>query len=322
MMNIKRIVALAVTGVVLTGSAFAADLPKPDADDPAFGSDLEVTEADTAVGTGNFTTAADMSAKTQAALKENKDLKVGKPTASSGGTSLEREAHPQSASQTAPLKGSQDLEEVTLSGQIVGYESCTKDSTLALVETADGSVQRVQLGYRGGRLLKLTPFTMKGTMKTDDIGEYLDVSSVEYKDADPFAEYNATNEKLAKAKGQMAKKGMKYDRDAAYSHDNITSDQSSYLTQQRAAVNPADYQKATATGVKDLAAGTKVALTGRCVMTVSADEDIMEFWDVDMKRVNLRMNGLYVPLGQRCTILGVVQEDGTVSVDSMESIAV
>lgn len=299
MMNIKRIVALAVTGVVLTGSAFAADLPKPDADDPALGSALEVTEADTAVGTGNFTTAADMSAKTQAALKENKDLKVGKPTAS--GTSLEREA--------------------TIMGQIVGYESCTKDSTLALVETADGSVQRVQLGYRGGRLLKLTPFTMKGTMKTDDIGEYLDVSSVEYKDADPFAEYNATNEKLAKAKGQMAKKGVKYDRDAAYSHDNITSDQSSYLTQQRAAVNPADYQKATATGVKDLAAGTKVALTGRCVMTVSADEDIMEFWDVDMKRVNLRMNGLYVPLGQRCTILGVVQEDGTVSVDSMESIA-
>ena len=87
-------------------------------------------------------------------------------------------------------------------------------------------------------------------------------------------------------------------------------------------VNREDYTPSTSYGLKELEPGTKVALTGRCVMTVSTEDDIMEFWDVNMKRTNLRMNGVYVPLGQRCTILGVLNDDGTVTVDAMTSIAV
>lgn len=296
-MKMKRVALLTISSLLLAGSAWAAGtLPQPDADDPALGTAFTVTDTEKDAAVGNFTKAAEMV------------VKAGE--------------NPQPSA--APLKRGAKVgdEEITIEGQIIGYESCTKKSTLALVETTDGSIRRVELGYRGGRLLKLTPFTMKGKMKTDAVGEYLDVSHVDYKDADPYAEYQATNEKLAKAKAKMVQKGMEYKRDAAYSHTNITSDQSSYLTQHSEVVDPSDYAATTAYGVKDLAAGTKVAITGRCIMTVSTADDIVEFWDKDMKRVNLHMNGLYVPLGQRCTILGVVQEDGTISVDSMTSVAV
>ena len=64
-------------------------------------------------------------------------------------------------------KTGQDKDEmVTLRGQIVGYETCTRESTLALFETSDGTVERIQLGRDGGKLLKLTPFDLKGVMKT------------------------------------------------------------------------------------------------------------------------------------------------------------
>ena len=218
--------------------------------------------------------------------------------------------------------GQDEDEMITLRGQIVGYETCTRESTLALVELPDGTVQRVQLGKRGGRLLKLTPFDLKGVMKTDENGAYLDVKAVRYDDPDPFGEYYDMNERLAKAKAAAQKKGVEFKRDAAYSHTNITSDDPTTLMQHNKVVSREDYTPSTSYGLKELDPGTKVALTGRCVMTVSTEDDIMEFWDVNMKRTNLRMNGVYVPLGQRCTILGVLNDDGTVTVDAMVSVAV
>ena len=218
--------------------------------------------------------------------------------------------------------GQDEDEMITLRGQIVGYETCTRESTLALFETSDGAVQRIQLGKDGGKLLKLTPFDLKGVMKTDENGAYLDVKAVRYDDPDPFGEYYDMNERLAKAKAAAQKKGVEFKRDAAYSHTNITSDDPTTLMQHNKVVNREDYTPSTSYGLKELEPGTKVALTGRCVMTVSTEDDIMEFWDVNMKRTNLRMNGVYVPLGQRCTILGVLNDDGTVTVDAMTSIAV
>ena len=209
--------------------------------------------------------------------------------------------------------------ETLLQGQIVGYETCTVDSTMALFETADGAVKRVQLGKHGGRLLKLTPFEMKGVLKTDETGEYLDVTQVDYLDPDPYGEYRETQEKLAKAKGVASEKSLDNGRDVAYSHDNITSDDPTTLMQHSKDVDPADYEAAAIPNLKDLEKGTKVALEGRCVRTVDKDKDIVEFWDKDLKAVNLKMNGVYVPLGQHCTILGTVEEDGTVSVDAMKS---
>ena len=218
--------------------------------------------------------------------------------------------------------GQDEDEMITLRGQIVGYETCTRESTLALFETSDGAVQRIQLGKDGGKLLKLTPFDLKGVMKTDENGAYLDVKAVRYDDPDPFGEYYDMNERLAKAKAAAQKKGVEFKRDAAYSHTNITSDDPTTLMQHNKVVSREDYTPSTSYGLKELDPGTKVALTGRCVMTVSTEDDIMEFWDVNMKRTNLRMNGVYVPLGQRCTILGVLNDDGTVTVDAMTSIAV
>ena len=308
----KLLLALTI-GVVLSGSAFAKDLPKPDADDPVLANQI-VSEESGEPGKGSFSKAAEMTgaAREKAKAKETAEKEDGWER-NRKGEIVRAKLDPTLEKQAA------DNGETFIQGQIVGYETCTKESTIALVETTDG-IQRVELGPRGGRLLKLTPYGMKGTLKTDENGTYLDVSSIDYYDADPYAEYYETADKLAKARGDMAKKGVKYDRDAAYSHDNITSDQKAYLTQHAKDVDPADYTVSTAKGLKDLKAGTKVALKGRCVMTISKEKDLMEFWDTEMKRVTLHMNGLYVPLGQRCTILGVLQEDGIVEVDSMESI--
>ena len=47
----------------------------------------------------------------------------------------------------------------------------------------------------------------------------------------------------------------------------------------------------------------------------------MEFWNIRNVKVNVYMNGAYVPLGQRCTIYGTVREDGTISLERMDSVA-
>ena len=55
MKNMKRMAAMTLIGVVLSGSALAKDLPKPDADDPALAANGQVTEDVKAPETGAFT---------------------------------------------------------------------------------------------------------------------------------------------------------------------------------------------------------------------------------------------------------------------------
>lgn len=343
MKNMKRIAAMTLIGVVLSGSALAKDLPKPDADDPALAANGQVTEDVKAPATGSFTKAAEMASEarkkevrrqTSDVRKDEKDVRSQtsdvrdneadwKKYRTKGETVEERNRADEIVRyKEVDKNGRMKLEkdEILLHGQIVGYESVSRDETLALFETDEGKVQRIQLGKHGGRLLKLTPFDVKGTLKTDETGEYLDVTGVDYMDPDPFGEYYDTRDKLAKAKGEMARRGAEYKRDAAYSHDNITSDDPTTLMQHSKVVNREDYTVTSSYGLKDLEPGAKVALTGRCVMTIDTEKDLMEFWDKDMKRATLKMNGVYVPLGQRCTILGVLQDDDTVSVDAMTSV--
>jgi len=335
MKNMKRMAAMTLIGVVLSGSALAKDLPKPDADDPALAANGQVTEDVKAPETGAFTKAAEMASEAhkREVRKDKEDVRhqtsdvsdeAGwKKYRTKGGTVEERNRADEIVRYKEVDKAGRmklEKDEILLHGQIVGYESVSRDETLALFETDDGKVQRIQLGKHGGRLLKLTPFDVKGVMKRDETGDYLDVTAVDYLDPDPFGEYYDTSDKLAKAKGEMARKGAAYKRDAAYSHDNITSDDPTTLMQHSKVVNREDYAVTSSYGLKDLEAGTKVALTGRCVMTIDTEKDLMEFWDKDMKRATLKMNGIYVPLGQRCTILGVLQDDGTVSVDAMTSV--
>ncbi len=327
MKNMKRIAAMTLIGVVLSGSALAKDLPKPDADDPALAANGQVTEDVKAPATGSFTKAAEMASEAHKREESKKDVRDNEADWKKYRTKGETVEERNRADEIVRYKevdknGRMKLEkdEILLHGQIVGYESVSREETLALFETDDGQVQRIQLGKHGGRLLKLTPFDVKGTLKTDETGEYLDVTGVDYMDPDPFSEYYDTSDKLAKAKGEMAQKGAEYKRDAAYGHDNITSDDPTTLMQHSKVVNREDYTVTSSYGLKDLEPGAKVALTGRCVMTIDTEKDLMEFWDKDMKRATLKMNGVYVPLGQRCTILGVLQDDGIVSVDAMTSV--
>lgn len=338
MKNMKRIAAMTLIGVVLSGSALAKDLPKPDADDPALAANGQVTEEVKAPEAGSFTKAAEMAAEAHKrdVRRQSSDVRKGEEDAkeeasdagwkkyrTKGGTVEERNRADEIVRYKEVDKAGRmklEKDEILLHGQIVGYESVSREETLALFETDDGQVRRIQLGKHGGRLLKLTPFDVKGIMKRDATGDYLDVTGVDYMDPDPFGEYYDTSDKLAKAKGEMARKGAEYKRDAAYSHDNITSDDPTTLMQHSKVVNREDYTVTSSYGLKDLEAGTKVALVGRCVMTIDKEKDLMEFWDKDLKRTTLKMNGVYVPLGQRCTILGVLQDDGIVSVDAMTSV--
>ena len=50
-------------------------------------------------------------------------------------------------------------------------------------------------------------------------------------------------------------------------------------------------------------------------------DTLMEFWNIRNAKVNVYMNGAYVPLGQRCTIYGTVREDGTILLERMDSVA-
>ena len=52
-----------------------------------------------------------------------------------------------------------------------------------------------------------------------------------------------------------------------------------------------------------------IAVVIRPIKTIEKDT-LMEFWNIRNAKVNVYMNGAYVPLGQRCTIYGTVREDG------------
>lgn len=66
--------------------------------------------------------------------------------------------------------------------------------------------------------------------------------------------------------------------------------------------------------------GRNMVSGGVSIRTIEKDT-LMEFWNIRNAKVNVYMNGAYVPLGQRCTIYGTVREDGTILLERMDSVA-
>ncbi len=193
------------------------------------------------------------------------------------------------------------------------------------MQAENGTRLRANFGRYSRRLLFRTPFTAIGVMRKDDRGDFLMVKKVIWRDVNPYQEYFDAQNRTRPMDGEGNKKVVN-DRDPAFFHDPIVSDNKRFLQNNPKGLSYADlasYQaiegKAFAGG--NLEVGTKVALMGRNIATIKGDW--MKFWDKNMTPVTLKMNNTYCPLGQRGTFFGTVQEENGkkyVSVDCFESI--
>lgn len=156
-------------------------------------------------------------------------------------------------------------------------------------------------------------------------GLYLAADEVIWRDFNPYEDYfNSWYKAQGKADAPAIK--VENDRDAAYFHPPIESENKRFLLDNPAKLTEADYAAYAAVPVAEVTGGrypvgTKVAVTGRNVATYG--DDTMTFWDRQMHEVRIRMNGAYAPLGQRGTFYGTVQKNDQgyyVSLDCMESI--
>ena len=168
------------------------------------------------------------------------------------------------------------------------------------MQADNGTRLRADFGKYSRRLLFRTPFTAIGVMRKDEQGDFLKVEKVIWRDVNPYQEYFDAQNKSRPLAPEGDKKVVN-DRDPAFFHDPIVSDNKRFLQN-----NPK---------------GLKVALMGRNIATIKGDW--MKFWDKNMTPVTLKMNNTYCPLGQRGTFFGTVQEENGkkyVSVDCFESI--
>lgn len=213
----------------------------------------------------------------------------------------------------APAKTAAEGEELSLRVRITGHEK----GTIYKVTTTDGQEIRMDVGKHGGRMLNRHYFTAKGEMKTDEKGDYFKMKKVDYKD--PVVRIQQESER----KPEEIKNSAKIDteRDVAYFHENPVSDRQNFYQNNVANVTDLSaYKKVELEDIKDTPTGTKVAVVVRPIKTIEKDT-LMEFWNIRNAKVNVYMNGAYVPLGQRCTIYGTVREDGTILLERMDSVA-
>ena len=195
------------------------------------------------------------------------------------------------------------------------------------MQAENGTRLRADFGRYSRRLLFRTPFTAIGVMRTDEDGDYMKVEKVIWRDVNPYKEYFAAQNKRLPVDLAGDKKVVN-DRDQAYFHAPIESDNKRFLQNNPKGLTPADlagYKTVMAADINgadtNLETGTKVALMGRNIATIKGDW--MKFWDKNMTPVTLKMNNTYCPLGQRGTFFGTVQEENGmkyVSVDCFESI--
>ena len=193
------------------------------------------------------------------------------------------------------------------------------------MQSDNGVRLRANFGRYSRRLLFRTPFTAIGVMRKDDRGDFLLVKKVIWRDVNPYKEYFDAQNRTRPMDADGNKKVVN-DRDPAFFHDPIVSDNKRFLQNNPKAFSAADlasYQTIDGKAFADnsLETGTKVALMGRNIRTIKPDW--MQFWDKNMTPVTLKMNNTYCPLGQRGTFFGTVQEENGkkyVSVDYFESI--
>ena len=195
------------------------------------------------------------------------------------------------------------------------------------MQADNGTRLRADFGKYSRRLLFRTPFTAIGVMRTDEDGDYMKVEKVIWRDVNPYQEYFDAQHK-SRPMDMAGDKRVVNDRDPAFFHDPIESDNKRFLQNNPKGLTAADlagYKTVMAADITgadaNLETGTKVALTGRNIATIKGDW--MKFWDKNMNPVTLKMNNTYCPLGQRGTFFGTVQEENGmkyVSVDCFESI--
>lgn len=150
-------------------------------------------------------------------------------------------------------------------------------------------------------------------MEADEKGPYLKMERVDYRDPDPLAEYGAAKSSAAAA-AISAEEGT---ADNTYA----VSEDPNYFTSGAKAIDKTAYTPAQAKDLAIMDEGARAAVTGRAIRETARG---LLFWDEENAPVDTVMNGVYAPLGQRCTIYGTVHhEEGTMvlSVDRVESVA-
>jgi hypothetical protein len=205
-------------------------------------------------------------------------------------------------------------QEIKVQVSITGHES----GNIYKVTDAEGKVLRVDLGKHGGRMLNRHPFMIVGEIKQDEKGELIEMKRVEYED--PVVQIEKAAAKAAEEEENALE--VVNDRDIAYSHELSKSHNKHYYTYNMANVEDLSaYKEVSITEIEKEEAGTKVAFVGSAVATVKKDE-VMKFWGGPKigGHINVVMNGAYVPLGQRSTVYGTVNDDGTISLDRLDSI--
>lgn len=205
-------------------------------------------------------------------------------------------------------------QEIKVQVSITGHES----GNIYKVTDAEGKVLRVDLGKHGGRMLNRHPFMIIGEIKQDEKGELIEMKRVEYED--PVVQIEKSAAKAAEEEENVLE--VVSGRDIAYSHELSKSHNKHYYTYNMANVEDLSaYKEVSITEKEKEETGTKIAFVGSAVATVTKDE-VMKFWGGPKVggHINVVMNGAYVPLGQRSTVYGTVKDDGTISLDRLDSI--
>lgn len=210
---------------------------------------------------------------------------------------------------------SEEPSEITMLVKIVGHET----ENIYKVTDQEGKQLRTDLGKHGGRMLNKHPFIVIGHITEDENGQLLMMKKVEYKD--PIVQIEKAAQK-AKGSKEETVSVIEFARDAAYEHELSKSHNKYYYTYNMANIHDKNQYKTVA--VKEIAKqkpGAKIAFVANAVATVKKDE-IMRFWggaQVD-GHIDVVMNGAYVPLGQRSMVYGILNDDGTVSLELLESV--
>jgi len=189
--------------------------------------------------------------------------------------------------------------DVTVHGAIVGREL----GTIYILDDGQGHFIRADLGEHGGKMLQNTAFVMKGKLICDAKGDLVKVKHIYYQDPNPLdsSTFVPSSQSATKVKVQETT----VERDPAFYHGAAASTSKDKYVNGKPVENLKDYKEVAAAEVAMLKNGSKVILTGRAVSTYGKEQ--INFWDTNGHNVVLIMNGAYVPLGQRCKVLGIVQ---------------
>ena len=215
----------------------------------------------------------------------------------------------------AAAKKNTNAGNVMISGQITRFEA----GRIWIIEQANGTKIRADLGKHGGRLWRLKEMEFTGSFVQDEKGPLFKMDKVKFQDPviDERLMRKGNGNKAAVTKVQD-------DRDVAFYYPNqVPTDNKTYITQNVANVGDLSaYSEITAEKMLAAEVNTKVRLIGRPIQTVVKDKEML-FWDQANKPFRVVMNGAFIPLGQRSFVYGkLISNNGVprMSLEMVESI--